>query len=338
MQYKRLFHIWTRCSVSLRLKTAAKPLWKGPIMFMNRWISLVALTIPVTANAVDLKTIKTSSFDAVTAEVRALVKSESAKNVLIVYDIDNTTLATEKDLGSEHWYLWQRQLIESGIKTAPAVASNIEDLLTAQSWIYHIAGMKPVAPEIPKQIQYQRSQGASTIILTSRSPGLRDATLREVQRNQIYLSSAREFGVHDLSEPFIPYQLDQPERFGLTDRDVEQFKLKPAQATVFDRGVYLTQGQHKGVMLKSLLSRMKRSFTAIVFVDDRASHIEGMRAAFADRPEKMVTIQYSKQAQAIDAFNRSDKRQVIGEWCRLVEGVASSVLAASDRARFIKCR
>lgn len=307
-------------------------------MLMNRWISLLALTIPVTANAVDLKTFKTTSFDAVTAEVRALVKSESAKNVLVVYDVDNTILATEKDFGSEHWFLWQRQLLENGIKKAPAVASSVEDLLTAQSWIYHIGAMHPVAPEIPKQIQYQRSLGVSSIILTSRSTGLRDATLREVRRNQIFLSSSAELGVHDLSEPFIPYQLDQPERFGLTDRDIEQFKLKPAQATVFDRGVYLTQGQHKGVMLKSLLSRMKRSFTAIVFVDDRASHIEGMRAAFTDRPEKMVTIQYSKQEQAIDAFNRSDKRQSIQEWCRLIDGVETSTLPAVDRARFIKCR
>lgn len=302
-----------------------------------RFLGLILATLPVTGLATDFKSFETKDFNAVTAQVLTLAKTESPKNVLVVFDIDNTLLATEGDLGSEHWFLWQRQLIEQGVTASPAVAYTVDDLLTFQGWIYKIGHMHPVAPQIPAQIRQLRSKGVSAIALTSRNLGIRDASIQEFQNNKIPLSSSAELRVPSLSTPFLPYDLAHLERSGLTKEDVENFDLEKPRLTIFDRGIFLTQGQHKGVMLKTLLARMQRKFTAIVFVDDRTSHIEGMRAAFANRPEKMVSIRFTKQEAAIEAFNKGDKHEAIAAWCKLSSGVESSILTPAERSRVILC-
>ena len=51
--------------------------------------------------------ITTDDFNDIAVEAIRLAKTHHPENVLLVFDIDNTLLAMEQDLGSSQWYRWQ---------------------------------------------------------------------------------------------------------------------------------------------------------------------------------------------------------------------------------------
>ena len=90
----------------------------------------------------------TQSFSEVKETIDQEVLEHGADQVLLVFDIDNTTLSTEWDIASEHWYLWQSDLISKSEFGTGAVASNVPDLLTVQTWILQMTKMRLAEPRI----------------------------------------------------------------------------------------------------------------------------------------------------------------------------------------------
>lgn len=268
---------------------------------------------------------ETAVFDTVVHEAEKLGREFNPRDVLVVFDIDNTTLATEDDFGSEHWFLWQAQMISQGKHTLPAITDSVDSLLSIQNWIYTVGAMHPVAAEIPARLQQMHTRGFGVVSLTSRSLTTHDITLREFAQNRMMTSSASELGLNGSLSSYLPYDLAHPETSGLSQTDVATFKLGPAKPVIFDRGILFTQGQHKGVMIKALLAKMRRHFKAIVFVDDRAVHVDGVAKAFEARPELVAAFRYTKSLQYVDRFNAGDKREVNADWCAFANGIAKSI-------------
>ena len=50
------------------------------------------------------------------------------------------------------------------------------------------------------------------------------------------------------------------------------------------KGIMMTGGQDKGVMLKHLIEKTGRTFQSIVFVDDSEGNISAMRVSYANEP------------------------------------------------------
>ena len=53
---------------------------------------------------------ETSDLANVTADTLNLIERTDKKNILVVFDIDNTLMAMEQGLGSDQWYDWQKHL------------------------------------------------------------------------------------------------------------------------------------------------------------------------------------------------------------------------------------
>lgn len=241
----------------------------------------------------------------------------------MVFDTDNTILATDADIGSEHWFMWQSDMIKAGDFTHGAVARTVADALKYQGYILTVSGMHPVEDRIGRDVGELTRAGVHFLVLTSRMLDVRDPTAREFARAGIDLKTNALGPNGGYPSSYLPYDPAHPEKFGLTAEDVVRFKLTEPKPVNYENGVFLTQGQHKGSMLKTLLAKSGATVKAIVFVDDRPHHLEGMQQAFESRPEAVFTVQYQHELEKIEAFKASDKAEVTRQWCAFAAGVAA---------------
>ena len=80
-------------------------------------------------------------------------------------------------------------------------------------------------------------------------------------------------------------------------------------------GIFMGSGQHKGIMLKSLLHKTKSKFKAIVFADDHIKHTKRMHAILGKKKGlELVTFRYSKIDPQVKAFKKSNKSQEISDY------------------------
>ena len=152
-------------------------------------------TIPEQQGAPSLESseVETANFSDVFERVQQEVAAHGAENVLLVVDIDNTTLAMSQPLGSDQWYHWQYNFIFKDIQSPDRVATDLDELLRIQGVLFALGKMRPPEPEIPGFIKKIQHEGCLSIVLTSRGPEFRPATERELKRNGYdFRSSALE--------------------------------------------------------------------------------------------------------------------------------------------------
>lgn len=288
---------------------------------MNSMINILMLCLFLgqVSFAKDVGSFATQNFAKIQNLTEQIYRSFDPKDVLVVFDIDNTLLKLTQDLGSEQWYMWQNDLINKNIHELPAIANSSNNLLEIQSWIYQLSPMELVDPLQQTFIQKLKEYGTSVIALTSRDLSTQRSTLREVSNNMVDLSIADELDLTGEGESYVPYQLDNIEASGLTDEDVETFKLGEARKVLFDQGVFFTQGQHKGAMLKTLLARMGRRFKAVIFIDDRIKHIQAMRSMAGTVAENIWSVHFKLSESWTLPFFQNSKDQVNRDWCYFAE-------------------
>ena len=199
--------------------------------------------------------------------VQQEVAAHSAENVLLVVDIDNTTLAMSQPLGSDQWYNWQYNFIFKDIQSPHRVAADLDELLRIQGILFTLGKMQPPEPEIPDFVKQIQQLGCCSIILTSRGPEFRAATERELKRNGYDFSNS----ALQINEPtrgsFLPYDKARPNTNGLSKAELDS--LRVPRLVSYANGVMMSAGQHKGYMLRTLLARSQRTFSQCpFFVDD----------------------------------------------------------------------
>lgn len=263
---------------------------------------------------------ETTTFAAVEREALRLGAIHGPERVLLVFDIDNTLLAMNQDLGSDQWFAWQRSLL--GGDNVRAVARNFDELIAAQQLLSAMSGMRRTDETAPAIIGKLEARGFPAIVLTSRGPESRAVARRELARNGYDFWSGYERRKRQMpprTGTYLPYACDRIGEAGFTVAEVVAFRLcekgRPRGVSYAD-GLYMTAGQHKGAMLRALLAASGADYRAVLFVDDFAGHTEGMRAAFADRDTEAVTILFTGERAAVARFDNSEeaKRRVTEQW------------------------
>lgn len=198
--------------------------------------------------------------------------------VLVVYDIDNTLLASSTLLGSDQWYVWQRALADGDPQRVWTGSSAC--LLDAQELLYNTRPMRITHDSALAAISELRREGFTQWVLTSRGREVSSVTFRELRRQSLAFS------------PFSPALEFAPEEFEYTQGKIDEFftaeeqKDRRLNARVrLESGVYLTAGMHKGSALFLLLDRLglKDRIHAVVFADDTPGHVEGMNLVLKQR-------------------------------------------------------
>lgn len=248
------------------------------------------------------------SFSEVQSEALRLSASYGKEKVLLVFDIDNTLLAMQRDLGSDQWYAWQRSLPEHD-------PWRVSHLLQTQGFLYDVSSMRATEPVCqPKVVRQLQQAGFTTLLLTSRGHEFRDPTRRELLANGYDFRESTLTPRAGYPDSYSPYDVSLIEQSGISRQEAEQWIpgdggepfAKPRPVS-YQQGVYMTAGQNKGVMLRMILHKSDNvgKYSAIVFVDDQPRHTEHVRQAFANQNVELVTFRYTREDANVHRFNEN---------------------------------
>lgn len=209
------------------------------------------------------------------------------KNVLIVFDIDNTLLKSKQSLGSDQWFEWEADAIKQASPSANF--KTFDELLKAQADFFQLSSMSLAENFVPEIVSNLKKNGHPIILLTSRSPDLRNVTERELERNNLWFSDSSIMNG-------IPHSfMELP------------FKNKVS----FMNGIFMTTGHHKGEALHYLLMKAHKNFKAIVFVDDHERHTKRVYETFSSLDDaEIVTFRYGKEDETVAEFKSSSKTHI----------------------------
>jgi endonuclease/exonuclease/phosphatase family metal-dependent hydrolase len=229
---------------------------------------------------------ESSNISDVAESARELAALAGKDQVLVIYDLDNTLLAMEQDLGSDQWYYWQKDL-QTADRCDPRV---VADRLAAQGALYFASAMRPTQADAAAVVRELQDEGFMSIILTSRGADFAASSFRELRRNGFDFSR-------------------EPMGDGTT------LRFKPAaesRETLYESGVYLTAGQDKGEMLLALLKATNAPLPrAIVMADDKAENLRAVLDALAAQPVSVQALRYDREDARVAAF---DGEKAAAQW------------------------
>lgn len=254
--------------------------------------------------------LETNSFETINKKVKELNKKHGKDNVLVVFDIDNTVLTMPNNFGSDQWFGWQSaECLNRKVRNKHCITTSFPELLDLQGQIFATSDMLLTEPAVKTVIRDLQKQDQSIILLTSRGPEFRNATMRSLQQQGLSFDKSAIAGAKPGT--FKPYNLEELKTDGITAEDAKIAKLRKPRSVSYMNGVSMNAGQHKGIMLKALIHRSGQKFKAIVFADDHEGHTIGMQEIFGERdPIEIVTFRYSKIDPIVKAFKASDKTDV----------------------------
>ncbi len=250
----------------------------------------------------------------------ALAAQYGAENVLIAFDCDNTLLTMADDFGSEAWFDWQDGLIREG---APGrMASNFDELLVLQGMLFYLVGTRPAADDLAGVLKDLQDAGFPMIVLTGRGPEYRFVTERELNRS---LPGFERKGIPDAeayAQPFLPFDYNNVDASGfLVKEDLWRFNLKPPAPVSFRNGILLTSGQHKGVMLRTLLYLSGTAPAAILYVDNKERQLNAVASAFEGLDVEVAGLRFSGADKLAEPFaadkDSEEKRSILRRWAEL---------------------
>jgi hypothetical protein len=208
--------------------------------------------------------------------------------VLVVFDIDNTLLAMEQGLGSDQWYDWQKDLQNED----PCSSMLVSDRFRVQGALYFASAMRTTQPDAAEQVRRLQDAGLTVIALTSRGHGYSLQTFRELRRNGISFWTSAVPPQRGFPEPFIPE--------GGT------------RAALYQDGVFMTAGQHKGNMLKALLDKTGAGRPAvIVMTDDKEKNLQTVIETFEGSGTVVQVWRYSREDANVAAL---DTQEAAAQW------------------------
>ncbi len=273
----------------------------------------------------------TKDFADAAAAVNGYVDKFGADHVVLVLDIDNTIMSMDGDLGSDHWFEWQAYLLANEPNSPHLVAKTLSGLLDAQRVLYERGTMHPTQAEEPALIAGLQKRGIATILLTSRGSEFRGLTERELKRCG-YDFAVTALPVHDVPEKeYLAYDPANPEKAGLTAAEIVKYKLPPPRPVLYANGCFMTAGQHKGMMLLTLLKHSARDIKAIVYVDDNVRHVGSVFSAAVARNIEISSFQYQHEDLIVQRFQYGDKTKVDAAW-QAVKNGGKMISAAKPQA------
>jgi hypothetical protein len=277
------------------------------------WVAAaLILSATLAARASEIR--GTKDFADVADAVDRYVDLYGAEHVLLALDIDNTIMSMDNDLGSDHWFEWQNYLLKNEPSSRHLVAKDFDGLLEVQGILYNRGHMHPPQAEQPATVRRLQDRGIATILLTSRGPEFRAVTERELGRCK-YDIAATALPVRGLPKgTFLAYDLNTPEKDGLTAAEIVAFKLPPPKPVSYANGVFLTAGQHKGIMLMTLLNDSPRDIKAVVYADDNVRHVGNVFSSAVDRNLDVASFHFTHEETRVQKFNYGDKSEVDAGW------------------------
>lgn len=236
------------------------------------------------------------------AAVVSVLQAGSGATTLLVLDIDDTLLTSPVFFASDSWYEWQKSLSADD----PGKVACRFDVIAMN---YEAGTQVPTQSDGPGIVN---SIAVDKVILTSRSPGYRGATIRELRHAGYSL----------------PASLSNSDD-GVTFRWLQDPSMQPVDVS-YDDGVYMVSGQDKGALLLELLRRVNRRFERVILVDDGLRNIEAMRIAMQQANVGYIGLHYTRIDKTVSAEQAKEGVQGWQAWRRFLAGTFPQRLERMD--------
>lgn len=259
---------------------------------------------------------KTPHFREVWIETQNALKKLKPEQILVVFDIDNTLLTMTSQIGSDQWYNWQAGLLKTK-NLENAVGKNFDELFDAQDIIFALGQMHPPEPEIPDLVKEIQKSGVKTVILTSRGSQYRSVTEREFRRNHLDFTNSTFGPEKGYPSTYLPFDLQSGNLSGLKLDKIKELKAENVRPVSFTNGIFMGSGQHKGLMLKSLLHKTKAKFKKIIFIDDTEKNINAVFELLNTKTVDVTALYYTQMESIVKDFENGDKKLEIKAWQEL---------------------
>jgi len=209
-------------------------------------------------------------------------------DTLLVFDLDNTLIVPDGDLGSDHWfYFLLRKYQEIDHLSADAAEDRAMEVWNrVQSGL----AVHTVEAGTADLIRKQQDRGIVTIGLTARTPDIADTTLTQLHGASVDLGrhTACAFDFEWWCHDIVKYQ-----------------------AGILFVGDLSSKGEALTQFLTGLSLRPKR----VVFVDDRLTQVSSVNEAMCAMGIECLAFRYGFLDERVARFNRDTKdiRTYLGE-------------------------
>jgi hypothetical protein len=278
---------------------------------MLKVLSLITFIL-VSVNLFASENIEIFTFKEIGSKIEKLGKKYGNENVLLAFDIDCTLLSSSDNFGGDLWYDWQADLMKHDKNSPNLITKDFNKMLFYQSIFQQLATMYPTEKDIPSIMKKFQANGFKTLLLTARGYNIRNLTEVLLKDNDLNMKESC-FSIGFPGE-YTPFNIDEPEKYGLTADDVKKFDLGKARAVSFFNGMFMSAGQNKGIMLKTLLFKTNKKFKAIVLVDDSAKNVKNMQTVYEGSDVNVYTFRYAFDDSLKRQFEQSDKVNCIRQW------------------------
>jgi len=267
-----------------------QPLYMNKTSIISSLLSVFVISLLCVACAtppIASQSNQTSDLAQFTSDALQVAELVGSENILVVFDIDNTLLAMEQDLGADQWYEWQKQLAS----TDPCHQQAVENRLAIQGALYFASAMRPTQIDTATLLRSLQDAGIPVIALTSRGVDFRLQTFRELRRNGFDLRRSAIGPQGGWDENFIP-----------------DHGIRPAR---FEDGVFLTTGQHKGAMLKDLLHKTNTPMPKVILMlDDKQKNLDAVGETFSELNVPVRLWRYTGEDKTVEGFD-ADKSHIM---------------------------
>ena len=232
-----------------------------------------------------------NSFNEVALRLETLLKKYKASEIQVVFDIDNTLLAPNQNLNSDQWFEWQMK-------------QQTGDLFKVQTDFFQIGKMHPPEPEGPAIIDQIKSKKVTPVILTSRGYDLMFPTLRELNRNYPGLVDAEKLFYMNC---FVPYHANDLKKFGFSKKETDVLAIKESRTACYFENLILSSGNTKPLTLLAYNQLKKLKPKVVIFVDDRAYHMDDFAKYTTKQKTVFFGLRYGKEDENVKQFSTSEK-------------------------------
>ncbi|SCA63850.1 Uncharacterized protein SCG7086_BG_00070 [Chlamydiales bacterium SCGC AG-110-P3] len=203
---------------------------------MYRIATTFLLAISFVINTVDANIIETQYMNELLNHV--------TPQTLIIFDIDNTIMRPKQQLGSDQWFQHRKTVhINAGLTKSEALEKALAEWMSVQS----VTAVQLAEEQTREIITSLQAQGYTVMGLTTRGLGHATRTILQLGSLNINLATTA------------PAQ--------------EDIFFNNGRGTLFRKGILFTAASDKGTALEKFLHLTNYKPEAIIFINDKASHI-----------------------------------------------------------------
>ena len=208
------------------------------------------------------------------------------KEILVVFDIDNTIGEIKDGFGGDEWF---SALLTERIKHGTHIDTAVAEILPLYFQIQATLWLEPVQECTPKLISFLQDIDIATMALTARSFPLMQRTMEQLTNMEI------DFTRNSLSNKNI----------NLTLRDVAHYR----------DGVIFSGQNNKGELLVKFFETIGYHPQKVIFIDDKLKYVEQVAAAMEQANIPFVGIRYGHLDNKAANYKIADHEARLQQFC-----------------------